>query len=163
MLLAKLFRELFLEFSFLWRKFRCKIFDAGVRSHVRSFVRWRLFTTHALPAVTFSRDGKSSRLTPIVSHSILSSTWPERDRTRRPIANQSIFRDNWRLLRISESAEPDFFSPKSVFFFFFFFEGEKRGSKGNLTPNVEDIYIFTKKESWFGSLDNIARSRSGRS
>lgn len=159
--LAKSFRESFLELSFLQRKFRCKVFDAG--TFVYSF-RWILASAfHALAA----RRLRLFHLTRIESHSILSSAWPERDRTTLTAFRCRSFEIiQGRCDYLAESAKPDSFTDREVFlflfFYFFFFtgEGNLRGSKRETERATWKIYIFTeRKESWSSrSFDDIARS-----
>lgn len=64
------------SFRFFGRNFDVRIFDAGTFSFIRSLNTCERFAARALPAATFSRDGKLFHLTRIESHSILSSAWP---------------------------------------------------------------------------------------
>lgn len=131
--LAKLFRELFLELSFLWQKFRCKIFDAGTFvEYLRAFRRSRALRGDIfMRQETFSLYANRIPFDFIVG---LPRTWPH------VIAFRFLKITQGRCKYLAESVEPDFFGPKDGF-------GGKRGSKGNWTRNVEDICIYKTKKT----------------
>jgi len=162
MLLAKLFRELFLGLSFLWQKFRCKIFDSG--TFVHTFVEClRAFRRSRAPRDDiFTRQGNfftSHELKPIRFYHRLDPNVTTRDSLLR--ISRFLKVTQGRCKYLAESVEPDFFNPKDGFFFL---KG-KCGSKENQTRNVEDTYIYKKERKPIVnvSLDDIARSRSSRS